>query len=353
MSVMGITPAVAFELPPFSWDTLPVAYHSCNSSGMFSDDQLQILAKYASVTIEKEQNLKSLLSPGYSWTSCQQDSNLTLCGCCAEDYHAEVGRRLKSLNPNITVISYKHSTLAHPWYQNSHELAAKPELWARNSSGDLVNTGWPWFTFDHAQADGSDLWEQGAMDLIKTGHIDGIFADGCIKAPAGLAPDVNEKYMRGKEAAMRRVQTAAPGPVVCGSNGKFVDGLAATQIQNWGKGEQWSVREIPMLFRAVQAGVMFQAHGPCPSDASDPTIITNLAAFLVAMGPHSYWMCGGWSGVVPTWYPVYDYPLGEPQGNATLVDGIYTRHFKSGTIATFDTTREVGSIQWATSKLVV
>merc|ERR1719174_2425924 len=102
-----------------------------------------------------------------------------------------------------------------------------------------------------------------------------------------------------------------------------------------------------MLQRAVAAGRLFQAHGPCPVDASDQTTITNLAAFLVAMGPYSYWMGGGWNGVTPTWYPIYDYPLGVPLSNATLVDGLYTRHFSSGTVARFDTTTEVGSIRWA------
>jgi len=305
-SVLAGSPAaaLAYNTPQFSWDTLPVAYHSCNETGYYSEDEMTILAKYASVTVEKYQALKTLIAPGYTWTSCQQGklkNDLTLCGCCEEDYHVELGKRLKALNPLITVLSYMHSELGHPWYHNAHELAAHPEFWARNSTGQLVDSGWPWFSFDHTQQEASDLWEQSALSVTGTGYVDGIFIDGCVKTPAGLTPDVRSSYAAGKASMMKGLQAKVPGPLVCGSNGAVADGVAATQIQNWGKNGQWSTREIPMLQRAVAAGRLFQAHGPCPANASDQTTITNLAAFLVAMGPYSYWMCGGWNGVTPAW----------------------------------------------------
>merc|ERR1719273_1554844 len=74
-----------------------------------------------------------------------------------------------------------------------------------------------------------------------------------------------------------------------------------SQIQNWGKGGNWSAREIPMIMKAVDAGIMFQAHGPCPSNATDPKIITNIAAFLIGAGPWSYYMCGAWTSS-PQWF---------------------------------------------------
>ena len=47
-------------MPRFSWDTLPVSFHCSNSSapiGMYSPESLQILAKFAIVTIDKYQGM--------------------------------------------------------------------------------------------------------------------------------------------------------------------------------------------------------------------------------------------------------------------------------------------------------
>ena len=60
-STMGV------PMPRFSWDTLPVIFHSSNTTapdGMYSPESLKILAKYAVVTIEKYQGTVVLSS---SW----------------------------------------------------------------------------------------------------------------------------------------------------------------------------------------------------------------------------------------------------------------------------------------------
>ena len=36
-------------LPPFSWDTLPVAFHSCNSTAPWTADKIEELARYSMV----------------------------------------------------------------------------------------------------------------------------------------------------------------------------------------------------------------------------------------------------------------------------------------------------------------
>lgn len=260
----------------------------------------------------------------------------------------EVGRRVKAINPKVQVYAYMHSLLAHPWYSSAHELAKRPDLWLRNLTNGTWMQNWPWFSFDHTNPASSLIWQRASLNMARTGYVDGIFVDGCIHAPK-LDPDAAKANQAAKEAMMARVQEEVPGPVVCGSNGAFINGAAATQLQDWGKEPHWSRREIPLLLSAAAAGKLFQAHlhGPCPEDASDQTTINNLAAFLVAAGPYSYYMCGGWQGAKVAWYPVYDFPLGEPLANATFVDGVYTRKFKSGTIATFNTNTEAGYIQWA------
>lgn len=100
-----------------------------------------------------------------------------------------------------------------------------------------------------------------------------------------------------------------------------------------------------MLQRAVAEGVVFQAHAACGTgNISDPFEQTKIAAFLVAAGPYSYYMCGGWGSATVDWHPVFDLPLGAPLGNATLKDGVYTRKFSKGTIVTFNTKTNNGTV---------
>eukprot|EP01048_Picozoa_sp_COSAG05_P007636 COSAG05_NODE_543_length_8789_cov_7.804603_6_plen_900_part_01 len=129
--------------------------------------------------------------------------------------------------------------------------------------------------------------------------------------------------------------------------------MAGTQIQNWGKSKKYSTREIPMLQRAVAAGVLFEAHGSAvchaKGDPHSPAVQTELAAFLVAAGQYSYYMCSGWSGTIPVWYPVYDMKIGAPLSNATLgVDKVWRRRFAHINVS-YDTLAESGQIEWSES----
>lgn len=194
-------------------------------------------------------------------------------------------------------------------------------------------------------------FQRQCTDMTATGAVDGCFVDGCEATPGPLSPQTHAAYGSAKPAALAQLQQRVPGMVICGSGGGFLPGMGATQVQNWGKHGDYSQREIPMLQRAVAAGVVFEAHGSAVcAHGGDPhhaAVQTELAAFLVAVGPHSYYMCGGWGGTVPTWYPVYDQPLGAPVANATLDDGVYRRAFTSGTRVTYDTKSETGTIEWA------
>ena len=102
--------------------------------------------------------------------------------------------------------------------------------------------------------------------MVDSGVVDGCFMDGCTKDECGSG---NPDFMTTKKETMVNLQKKTPGPLICGSNGRFIEGVMGSQLQNWGKNPTWSTREIPMLLEAMEAGVMFQAHGPCPSDADD------------------------------------------------------------------------------------
>jgi hypothetical protein len=83
---------------------------------------------------------------------------------------------------------------------------------------------------------------------------------------------------------------------------------------------------------------------------TDDAVQTEIAAFLIGMGKHSYYLCGSWEDTfsnsqTSSWLPLYDLPLGAPLGNATLQDRVWHRSFVSGTKATFDTTTETGTLR--------
>ena len=53
--------AAGAVLPQFSWDTLPVAFHSANSTGSYTAGQIEQLARYQMVTVEKFQDLRHIV----------------------------------------------------------------------------------------------------------------------------------------------------------------------------------------------------------------------------------------------------------------------------------------------------
>ena len=340
-------------MPRFSWNTLPVAFHSSNVSapiGMYNTESLNILARYSMVTIEKWQGMNGLFpNNSFNWLNCQNGTDVTNCGCCTEDNIVEVGKAIKEVDPTTLVIGYHHSYIGYPIYRNGQILDSSPEWWLKDENGTVIhwNGNESWVYWDHGNKDASEEWKEGCLNITKTGHIDGCFFDGCIPSTDG--PFTNAEYKKNKKASMIDAQNQVDGPIICGSGGGIHEGLAATQIQNWGKTPTYSTREIPMLMKAVDAGKIFEAHAlKCPENANDQHTIDNIASFLIAAGPYSYFLCGGWNSEPPIWYPIYDFPLGEPLSNATLGnDGIWRRSFQSGTKVTFDTKQEKGTIDWA------
>lgn len=340
-------PAFSWSMPKFSWETLPVAFHSSSPRGPYSDEQLRNISKFATATFEKYQGLQHYIAEGYNWESCENGTDVTKCGCCLEDEMAGMGKRLKELNPSIMVFEYVNSQQVYPWYRLGHAVAARPDLWLHDEDGALVLAGAGHWVFpDFAKQEAQDMWHDAVLNLSRTGFVDGVFVDGCAQRPHNTSAD----RQAGKLAMLGRLQAALPGPAICGSIGKLEEGLAGSQVQNWGKGYHFSTREIPMLQRAVAAGALFQAHGICPKNATDPKFINNLASFLIAAGPYSYFVCGGWNSGPTEWYELYDRPLGEPLGDAVLsADGVWSRSFKHGVFVTFDTNTETGSISWGSA----
>lgn len=377
--------------PAFSWKTLPVAFHSSSSASPFSAAQVAELSRYAMVTIEKYQNIAAVApastlaapnyrSPGGLYT-CQNGTDLSRCGCCAEDEIMAAARAIKAVNPAVVTIAYLNCQISYGWYTAARELAANAAWWLEGNGHDgPAGSTWKIVALDKPGA--ADWWQRTATNLTASGAIDGVFADGCMTHEGGsLSKARVEALYKAKHTMLKGLQPQLPGPVVCGSTGDFPPGVDAVQMEGWGlvrRGQtHFASEEIPALQKAVRAGVIFQAHGravcgqakeipsccdapPCNCttprpDYREPAVQTELAAFLVAMGNTSYFLCGSWEdtfsggATASTWLPVYDLPLGEPLGDAVHdgASGIMRRSFASGTNATFNTKTETGTVKWA------
>lgn len=350
------------NFPKFSWDTLPVTWHG-STNDVLSDGDIQALSKYASVTLEKNVAKNDFPYDKNGITQCQKGTDTSACGCCAEDHFEENFKKLKAVAPDVMTLAYTNSIIAYPWYHAAQEFLKNDTFWLRNKNGELQHnikqSSETWYTWNFAIPAVVDIYKEQCMSMVRTGSVDGCYADGCENVPGPLDAATQQAYIAGKHQMLADLQAEIPGIVLCGSGGGTMKGVFGTSVQNWGKGGHYSTREIPMLQKAVAAGAMFEAkgHEVCSGDnagdPSDPKIQTELAAFLVAAGEHSYYRCGAWGHSDVPWYKVYDMPLGKPLSNATLSNGIYKRSFASGTVVTFDTATETGTIKWADSHQVL
>jgi hypothetical protein len=80
--------------PNWSWDTLPLAFHGANKSGMYTAEAVRNLSRYSMVTIEKW------------YTPCGAQNPQAGPSCDVEAKMYETFNELRSLKPNITLIMY-------------------------------------------------------------------------------------------------------------------------------------------------------------------------------------------------------------------------------------------------------
>ena len=71
--------------PRFSWDTVPVFYHSCNFTGGYTPEAIDVITRYPLVTIEKGQGVQDPTDHRY-----------------AEDKIVEVLKAVKAKDPRST-----------------------------------------------------------------------------------------------------------------------------------------------------------------------------------------------------------------------------------------------------------
>eukprot|EP00035_Acanthoeca_spectabilis_P031905 m.16199 g.16199 ORF g.16199 m.16199 type:complete len:450 (+) comp5025_c0_seq1:106-1455(+) len=350
LGVLSLLPVVtgAPQGPRFSWDTLPVFFHSSNSSGPYTDEAIQMIAsKFAMVTIEKFQG------------PCGYGPNASP-ACHQEDIILAELKKVKLANPNVSTIFYYNSVLDFPQYQLHARMLEDPNLTLHNAEGQIVNMSGGGHTcdvFDFGNPTTRQLFIETCANLTRTGYVDGCFVDRSVDGtptdsgndtvPSGrrynLTNATTEAYFRGHIQVLKDLQAAVgDGPVVANHAYGPPHDLMVPGDVSFAMDEFFSAGEesIQTLMLAAQNGRGIQAHGKGSQD--------DLATFLIGAGYRAYYGMGGWSGngdVTSHWMPAFDEPLGAPHGPASKsADGVYSRKFGVNVTVTFDTKTNKGTI---------
>lgn len=353
--------------PNWSWDTIPIAYHGANRSGMFTDDAIQQMSKYNMVTIEKWYTACASKGPTQSGPECD-----------VEDRMFDTFKKIKSIRPDITTIMYLNSNFDFAFYNLHAKMMARERAgkksYLRDRHGNIVslcNDGNVYCnitTFDHANQDVNELWTEALLNATKVGAVDGVFADHGNANPKPLNSSSKYAQMCNGKGEKRKcwefdlefainftaghnwllnntqdvLSKKTSGPVICG------------YYANWHKPTDFEgLRAVVARGQAGTGPFVIEASvGGCDV-AGDPS---RLAGYLMAMGNYTYLSCFhsmSTTGSMPKFYDAYSKPLGKPTGPATEDtpgSGQWTRHFinnKGTTTAYYHSKTKKGHVQWA------
>jgi hypothetical protein len=235
--------------PRFSWDTVPVYYHSCNFTGDYTDEALKVVTKFPMVTIEKGQQIYAVdgktPAPGYAETKIVRQL-----------------QRVKAIDPNISTIFYYNSVLDWPFYQLHDKFHQRPDLWLPSGKGDgkpcrmggdgsfpnHTNMLVPNFAKQAAQ----DFWASECINMTKTGFVDGCFSD----RSNGRACGAGAEYDAGHLKFHQDLQKALGNGVLIANNDVTMVGVGAAMIE----GFRADAGSIKALMQGASLGKLVQAH---------------------------------------------------------------------------------------------
>lgn len=337
--------AVHAQLPPkppaFSWDTVPRFMHAANESGPLTTEDAAYMAQFPLVTIEKMQALHSPC-PDNKPAPCQEDKIIAAC------------RAVRAANTTARTHFYLNSLINFPQYRLAATMAANTSLLLHDAAGKLVELklhGSQTFTiFDHSNAGTREAWLHTAQYALASGVVNGIFCDrGRASAQVDLrhfklAPGKAEAWDAGHRLLMVQLQHMVsanpllPGTGIVIPNGIDLDPLNGRMYEDFEPVDKTSVPPGNDLLHLRQERRVVEVHKDfCPPGiGADASLRFNasLAAYLVGAVEYSYYGCTmGWT-LSEGWevvHPEYTYPLGEPLGEATLANGVWSRGFTSGT----------------------
>ena len=348
--------------PDFSWDTLPVFFHSANASGPWSDAALASIIKFSMATNEKNHAMR--LPGGKSRSE--------------EIAGPEACRQIKSASGGRTdTFFYLNPIFDWPTNEHLHGLmVANPSWRLKASNGTDIRQHNQW-VYNLSNPDLRKAWVATCTAAVANGCT-GCFIDqsnsniagdctawGCAKKDA-------KGFSDGHITAIIELSVAlAPtgNYAIYNHLGRTGFNTTTMMIEDFAGSEKC----ITTLQTIAGRGFTAQAHaGLFPAGNTCVDGDTNaMAAFLLGAGNYSYYHCSigwqtnaKWPAVKDSWLdwlPEYDMPLGAPLGPATSkpssspssdgTSNIWTRSFATGTKVEFDGATNVGVIYWAGGKV--
>jgi len=316
--------------PPFSWDHVPVYAHVGKTSGDFTPEQLDFLAKHFDfITIEKAQ-----ASHKYGNT---------------EKGFAAAAREIKKRNPKAKVLFYWNASLdtssRRGIYQAMRTFPADGFL--RDSKGKPVLRRKTVPNYDLTRQDVRDWWSDAAAKAVREYGADGIFADAMGQRKDGLDDKKVAALVAARVAMLEETRRKIGSDKLIIYNGlmkddpkkllQFADGAMIESFCHPKTGD--SKEELAAYFEATHAAandgkivilkgwpgfsfrekdMMQKPHAELARLAKE-RITFPLACFLIAAERNCYF-CYTWGyremhGTFD-WYPEFDKPLGPPLGEA-------------------------------------
>ena len=365
------------RMPEFSWDTMPLYIH-IRKLEKFTDEELQYLAGFPLITLEKTTGSKS-----YGSTDAGT---------------IEAAKAIKQVNPKAKVLFYRNVFVHYPMYSFDDQLDNIPGWYLETKKGDdkvVRNKNRGYDTSNKAMR---KWWVDTAAEVCQSPYVDGLFLDGNIKSLSGF---LKGKLPKGKKEetveGYREMMTAtrkALGPeklMVANiirarfpqSGLEYMNYFDGTYLELFTKPAGTKLSKKDYLAKGIEATqsaardgkIVAMTLGLGESGVSDGVDETHkriddlstisqdelqykLALFLVCAEKYSYlFLNDGYcvdsrgknnvcqSGLWLKSLPEYKKPLGAPKGPATRDGYIYTREFEHARVW-LDIENDKGKVTW-------
>ena len=340
----------SIRMPKFSWNTVPVYWMACNSSGPFNQEAIEYVGKFPMVCVDQGQGAIN-------------GSNSTYNKLSQEEKIFEALKQIKQYNSSITTIFYYNSILDWEMYTHLNDVlyASYNTSWHLLDSNNVTvqihgDSEFPqppngMYVFDFIQENVRNTFIQECINMTQSEYIDGCFVDrggqNSFPKPYNFTQQRLKEFKQGHDEVLVSIQNELnkTNESVAIINNYVIDGVHATMMERFTADQQ----QIELLMNYSSKGILVQAHAGYTIGCDAGNFTNNLAAFLIGANEYSYFACSKAWKYSPdwnVWHKEYDKPLGKPLGDAILNNNVYERRFALGTNVTFNIKTNQGEIQW-------